>query len=129
MPLRTINHVRTLLDVSPVTYPAYNGTDADARSGVDMREKTDGLAARLPHGYKRILAKMERGLACARCGQHVGLGWVTRGASAMHVACAELHDMAQERRDLTARIEADTAAQARTRAAKAALARARGKRI
>jgi HK97 family phage prohead protease len=130
LPLRTINRVRKLLDVSPVTYPAYDGTDADARTGVSMREKTDGLATRLPHGYKRILAKMERGLCCARCGQHVGLGWVTRGASAMHVMCAELDDMAQERRDLVARVEGKTpAAQARLRAARAALAAAKRRHL
>jgi len=129
LPLRTINRVKTLLDVSPVTYPACLGKDSQAR-GVTMREKTDGLAARLPHGYKRILSAMERGLMCARCGHHVGLGWVTRGASAMHAACAEMHDMAQERRDLVARVEGETpAARERMRSAEAALAAAKQRRL
>jgi hypothetical protein len=56
-----------------------------------------------------------------------GLGWVTRGASALHVSCAEILDMAQERREQVARVEADTpAARDRMRAAVAALNAANG---
>ena len=131
LPLRTIRTFGKLIDVSPVTFPAYPSADSQARSNgvTTMREKATDVRG-LPLGYKRVLQSMEKNLHCRRCGKHLGLGWRTRGSYALHEHCAESFDMQRERTDLQARVEARTpAAFTRLHAAAAQLAAADRRRV
>jgi hypothetical protein len=128
LPLRTIRDFGKVLDVSPVTYPAYPSADSSARG--NMREKATEISLRFPLGYKRMLASMEKNQVCARCKRHAGLSCVVRGAYAMHRECAELHDMEAERHQLAVAAEGRTpVAFARLRDAKAAIAAMKRTRI
>ena len=84
----------------------------------------------LPLGYKRMMRSMEKSLTCRRCGRHVGLDWRTRGSFALHPECAELHDMAAERRELQTWAESHTPeGHARLQRAEAQLAAAMRRRV
>ncbi|HEY1307713.1 MAG TPA: HK97 family phage prohead protease [Vicinamibacterales bacterium] len=103
LPLRTIRNIARLLDVSPVTYPAYLAADSQAR-GTEMRERTDESRS-LPMNAKAIMKHMQMDQYCWKCRRHVGLGWVVRGAYAMHPACAESFDLDRRADDHQRRIE------------------------